>query len=132
MNYAALTAELAAGHPSTGVYSADAQTAANEINAANITRIKASMTGEEVFQATVMSEYKALGADKKAQWLAFTNRDSINPEAGGRAQEIVVDIFGAGSQTVAALAAARNETVSRATVLGLGRVRAGDIIVARS
>lgn len=132
MNYAALTAELAGSHPVSGAYAADAQAAANQINAANISQVKASMTGRELWASVDMTEYKALTPEKKTQWISFTNAESIDPSNGGWGQQVVVDIFGTASSTVAALAAARNETVSRAMQLGLGRVRAGDIERARS
>ena len=45
MNIVALAAELAAGHPTSGAYSADPQLAADQINAKDQTRIRASMTG---------------------------------------------------------------------------------------
>ncbi|HEX9696329.1 MAG TPA: hypothetical protein VGB64_08445, partial [Actinomycetota bacterium] len=55
---------------------------------------------------------------------------TVNP--AGREAEVFVQVFGAGSQTIAALAAARQETVSRATEIGLEAVLPGDIAKTRA
>lgn len=121
INYPALTAELLAGHPVTGAYNADDQLAADELNALNVTRIRASMTGAEIFAATDPAEYAALALPElKSQWLAFCAIGEHNPEVGGLAQQFVVSMFTGGSNTVAALGAARQETISRAVELNLG------------
>lgn len=49
MNYAALSAELLAGHPDTGAYSPDDATAAAEINAANRPNARAAVDVFEYF-----------------------------------------------------------------------------------
>ena len=121
MNYTALRAELDSGHPVTGAYNADDQLAADELNALNITRIKASMTGAEIFAATDATELAALTPVERQEWYGFCGIESVNPEAGGAAQNAVVSIFGAGSATVTALAAARQEAISRAQELDLNR-----------
>lgn len=132
MDYVALAAELAAGHPTSGAYAADPQAAADQINEKNQTRIKASMTGAEVWANTDPSEYVALSSDaKRSQWLAFCGITSHDPSEGGLAQQFTVSMFGSQSNTVAALSVARMETVSRAETLGFGRVFAGDIQYAR-
>lgn len=132
MDYTALAAELTTGHPDTGPYDADAQLAADQINAENRSRIRASMTGAEIWLATVATDYAGLSDVKRSQWLSFCSITDHNPEAGGLAQLFVIDMFGAASPTVAALGTQRNETVSRAVELGWGRVRAADIIEARA
>ena len=131
IDYTALAAELTAGHPVSGAYNADASLAAAEINAVNRTRIRASMTGSEIWAATDSTELAALTAGERGNWLAFCAIDSHNPEAGGLAQLFTVSIFGGGSTTVTTLSSQRNETVSRATEIGVGEITAGDIQVAR-
>lgn len=129
---AALAAELTTStHPTTLTYNADAQLAADELNALNVARVRSSMSGSELMDNTNAAEYAALTDAKKSQWLSLCAQDSVNPEVGGVVQSIVVDIFGGGSATVTALAAARQETVSQATVLGLPRVTDGDVLTAR-
>lgn len=131
MDYVALAAELNAGHPTSGAYASDPQAAANQINELNQTRIKASMTGAEIWDATVPSDYAGLTDAQKSQWLAFCGIEKHDSSEGGLAQQIVVTLFGGGSATIAALSAARTETVSRASILGFSRVLAVDIQYAR-
>ncbi len=131
MNIAALAVELAAGHPGTGAYNADDALAAAELNAANRTRIVGSMSGDAIFAATDEAEFNALTDAKKTFWMAFCGRDSIDP-AGSANVSLVNWIYGAGSDTLTALAAARTETISRATELGLGVVRVGNVGEARA
>lgn len=129
---AILAAELTTStHPTTTTYDVDAQLAADELNAENVTRIKATMTGFELMENTDATEYSALTADGKVQWLSLCGQDTVNPEAGGVIQDIVIDIFGGGSATVTALAAARQETVSQATALGLPLVNSLHVQSAR-
>jgi hypothetical protein len=128
-----LKAELDANaHPITGAYDADAQTAAAQLNAENLTRIRDTMSGSELWANTVATEYAALTDAQKSQWLAFCAIESHNTEVGGLAQLFVVGIFGGASDTVAALAAARTENISRADEIGVGFVRAGDVLEARA
>jgi len=120
INYATLTAELAGSHPVTGAYDADAQTAADELNAVNITQIKANLTGAEIWASTDATEYAALTADQKAQWLAFCGITDHDPSVGGLAQLFVVDLYGGASATVGNLGSLRGDNVSRASQLNLG------------
>lgn len=137
MDYQALKAELLAGHPDTGAYDADDQVAADQLNAVNRQINKESLAGDEIFTATVPAEYNALDTgsgntpDQQGHWLAFCGRDEIDPFATANVQ-FVTDMFGSGSATLAALNVLRRENVSRAVELGLGRVNAGDIGIARS
>ena len=131
--YAALQTELLASHPITGAYNADDQLAADQINALDITRIKANMTGAEIIEAVDSTEYAALTDPQKANFLSFTSgNETINPQAGGIAQEILVDVFGGGSVTITTLGLLRQETISRATELDFGFVIIGDIQNARA
>ena len=131
--YPALKAELDAGHPVSGAYNADDQLAADQINLADVSRIRSNMTGAEILAATDTTEYAALTDAAKAQFLSFTSgNDTIDPAVGGIAQEIIVDIFGGGSVTVTTLGLLRQETISRATELDFGTVIIGDIQNARA
>ena len=132
MDYVALKAELDAGHPVSGPYSGDDQLAADQINALDVTRIKAKMTGQEIREAADPTEYAALTDIKKDQWLSYTSGALMDPKVGGIDQQIVVDIFGGGSATVSALSTLRQETISRATELDFGFVIIGDIQNARA
>ena len=130
MNLAALAAELTAGHPDTGAYDADAATAATEINAVNRSRNKTSMTGSEILNNVDASEWGTRSADQKQVVWDVVHLGDINP-FGVEATLITAAFDGAGGVTLAALGAARVESISRATELGLGRVVVGNVIEAR-
>lgn len=130
MDYAALKAELLAGHPVTGAYDADDTVAAGQLNALNRTRVRGSMSGDDLFQQTDSTEFAALTDAKKQLWLAFCGRDSVNPS--GANVVFVQWVFGGGSATVTALNAARQEAISRATELGLPVIREGHVQQARA
>jgi len=132
MDYVALKAELDAGHPDTGVYNVDDFLALAQINLANRTRVKLSMTGREVREQTDNTEYNALSAALQGNWIAFTQPNAIlDPRPGSVDEQITFSIFAAGT-TRTNLATARNETVSRAVELGFGDVIIGDIQNARA
>jgi len=117
----------------SGAYNADDQLAADQINALDVSRIKANMTGAQIIDSVDSTEYAALSDNKKAQFLSFTSgNETINPAQGGIAQEILVDIFGGGSVTITTLGLLRQETISRATELDFGFVIIGDIQNARA
>jgi len=127
----AIATELAGSHPVSGAYNADDALAAAQLNEVNVTRIKSSMSGDEIFAATNGTEFGALSDSMKSQWLAFCGRETIDP--GGAANVAFVQyIFGAGSTTLSSLASARQETVSQATVIGVGQVRTYDVTEARA
>ena len=128
------------GDPEGLGYPVSDQGTADLINslATGRTRNRESMTGDEVAQQAVSSAYDALDdgavantADVKSHWLALCGRASIDPFATAN-EQLVISIFGTGSQTVLNLQAARVETISRATELGLGFVNARDVGYARN
>lgn len=137
MDYATLKAELLAGHPVTGAYDADNQVAADQLNAVNRTRNRTSMSGDEIFNAAVPSEYAALDngsgntPDQQGLFMSFCGRTEVDPFASNNVQ-FITNMFGAGSGTVTALQAARVESVSRAQELGLEGVHGGHVRTARA
>lgn len=130
MDLAALKTELETGHPETGAYDADAALAAGQLNEGNRTLPRATMTGSEVLNAVVGSEFTALDATEKQMLWDIVHLGTVNPF--GVEQTLMVSIFGAGAGTILALAAARQRPVSRAVEIGLGLVRAGDVERARA
>lgn len=131
MDLTALKAELLAGHPGTGPYDADDATAAGEMNAVNRTLPKASLTGSEVLNAVDTAEFAALAtdADRQIVW-NIVHLGTVNPF--GIEATLFTGLFGAGSATITALAAARQRPVSRAVELGLGTVKHGHVETARA
>ena len=113
------------------------QEVAEDLNTEYRTRNRKSMFGDELAQQADDTELDALDdgsanntADVKSHWLAFCARGSVDPFATANVQ-LVISIFGAGSQTVTNLQAARTEPISRAAELGI-RVGEGLVAVARA
>jgi hypothetical protein len=130
MDYAALKAELTADPLGRGYASMGDQEIADSMNALTRTRNRASMSGSEVINSVVATEYAALTAANKQLLWDLVHLGQLNPF--GVEATLMVSVFGAGSQTIAALAAKRVETVSRAQELGLERVSVGYIGKARA
>jgi hypothetical protein len=130
MNLTALRSELVSDPLARG-YSgmSDAQASAS-LNTVNRSVHVATMSGSEVLQSIDKTEYGALTDGKKSAVWGLLGMGTLNP--WGREADIVVEIFGGGSATVTALAAARTRTVSRAEELGLGVIRESDVTKARS
>jgi hypothetical protein len=130
MNYEILKAELASGHPDTGAYDADDAVAAAQLNAVNRTKNKTSMSGSEVMNAVDAAEWATLDAAQKQTVWDICHLGTVNPF--GVEQALMIGVFGAGSATITALQAIRKYDVSRATELGLSRVREGTVTQART
>lgn len=129
MDIDALKAELLAGHPDTGPYDADDAVAAGQLNAKNRTRNKASLTGSQVLNAINKGEFNALGAANKQLVWDILHLGELNPF--GREADLMTDIFGGGSATIAGLAVLRLEEISRGVELRLGVVKVGHVQMAR-
>ncbi len=134
--YTDLAAELLAGHPVTGAYSADPQTAANELNAENIPAVRETMTGSELWAQTDTDQLASLTAERRSEWLSFCGIDEHDTTADGVAQKFGVSVFSGATVNAGAtegnIGAARSYNRSRGEIIGFGRVRAGDVEYARS
>ena len=131
MNYEVLKSEITTDPLTIGYAGmSDAEIAAS-LNTVNRTAQKASLSGDELFAASVAAEFAALTDIKKTLWVSFCGRDSINPY-GDSNVEFVKWVFGVGSATVTALSAARTYLVSRATELGLGFVYPSQVTGAKA
>ena len=124
-----MKAELTADPLGRGYSSMDSQQVADDLKTEYRSRVKALMTATEVFQNIDKAEFLALADGHQNLVMNIMGFGSINP--AGREAEIFVQLFGAQSQTVQAVAQARQEPVSRAVELGVGGVRAGDVDEAR-
>jgi len=89
------------------------------LNGQSLTRNRISMSGSELLENTDATQFAALSDAKKQRWLALCGIDRINPF--GAATDIAVDIFGASTVTIIALAAARTYVASPAEEL-IGRL----------
>ena len=100
------------------------QQAANSLLAVNRTRNRTTMTRQEVYENIQTSALAALTALQVAQ-LNLALSDTVNPF--GNAAQVFTNIFGGGSATITALAAARVESVSRSNELGLGDLESASL-----
>lgn len=89
-----------------------------------------NISGSEAWNTTVSADYAGLTDAKKSEWLSFCGIESNDPF--GAAVQVVVDVFGGGSDTAAALDALRVDTVSRAVELFGVDVIIGDVQNARA
>ncbi len=130
MNISALKAELTADPLSRGYLSMSDADAATSLNEVNRFRNRTTMTGSEVLNAVDVGEWTGLSiADKQTVW-DIVHLGEVNPF--GVEATLMLSVFSAAdSPTIAALIAARKESVSRATELGLGHVGVGNVTQAR-
>jgi hypothetical protein len=131
LDYSALQAELLAGHPDTGAYDPDDVLAVGQLNLANRIRIKPTVTGAEIADATDNAEFTALTVADQNRWLAMCAINTLDT-TGGIAGALEADLFGVATVTRANLIALREETVSRATELFGADVIIGDVQNARA
>ena len=133
MDYAALRT-LIETHPTHGTETD--QALADWVNEEVINVDKTSLPNEEIL-AVILSnraEFTALSdTDKQIVRDILYVGDAVPTAAGEPARDTLVAIFGGGSATITSLAAAIDETVSRAVAAGIiGQVRAGDVQFART
>jgi len=131
VDYVALKAELDAGHPDTGLYNVDDAIALSQINLANRTRIKPTVSGAEIADATDTTEFAALTPTDQNRWLAMCAINTLDT-TGGIAGALEAALFGVATATRANLVALREETVSRAVELFGSDLIIGDIQNARA
>jgi len=103
--------------------------AATSLNTANRSIHKISMSGSEVLQNVLNTEYNSLTVDKRNDFWGLLGIGTLDP--WGKEADVMVNVFGAGSATIIALNGARSIIVSRGVELGLGNVQPGDVQCAR-
>ena len=94
--------------------------------------VKERLSGADVFAATVDTEFDALPAADRTEWLQICAIESLEPQNGKTAASTVIRLFGGGSATTATLQALREDVVGRGVELGFGTVVPGDIGNARA
>jgi len=131
MDYQVLYDEITQDPLSRGYSGMTNAEIAVDINTEYRTRVCDSMSGDEVFQQTDSVEFSGLAdANKQAMWVSFCSRFVIDPGAESNVS-FVKWIFGTGSQTVANLASARQETCSRGAELEIGTASENDVAAAK-
>ena len=131
MNYATLYAEIT-NDPAAYAGKADTEIAAL-LNAETQQIARTTIAAAELWENTDLTEYKALSAAERDAFWGLCSLDSIDVAAGTNSRAALSQLFPAGSATRANLIALLQTPVmmSRAAVLGLGRVRVGHVEWAR-
>lgn len=106
------------------------QQAADDLNTVNIPRNRTSMSRTEILQSVEASAYSALTGDDLVAFWGLLGTETLDPF--GVEAQVMIKIFGGGSDTITALASARVELISRAVELGLGNVKPGHVYNARA
>ncbi len=131
-DYAAFKIADAAGHPTTGAFSADLQTAADEWNELNRARRKSSVTGSELWRATNAVEFLGMTAAKQSVWMALCQIDThTDLEDNGLTHEILKSTLGTGPSQDN-LVILRDTPISLAIELGFGHIGMTHLRTARS
>jgi len=117
------------GDPLVRVYSGmDDAALLTSLNTADRSRNRVTMTGLEVKAQVNVAEYTALTDAKKQQFIDLTQpTDGGGLDLFGTDRDILIDIFGGGSTTVANLATARVELISRGVEIGWGVAKEKDL-----
>lgn len=147
MGLLALKAELLAGHPDTGAYDADAQVAADQLNLANRSNLRAASVEEfrewasENGRGIKMQNAIAGGTSEAVKNAAYILDKIIGSDSGsldpGNATHVamvnaLVDDGVWDAADRAALIAKATDSISRGAELGLGFVKVGHVEMARA
>ena len=122
------------GDPLTRGYSGmDDQPAADDLNTEYRTEQADRINPATVFNNVDKAEYLALSNAEKAEvWNLVQVGGDLWVRPGDLARERLIDIFGGGSATIAALAASVTTSISRGEELEVGVVSVGDVTRARA
>jgi len=130
MNLWALRAELDDDPLGRGYSGMTDVEAAADLNTVYRSRDKASVSGSEILNGIVVSEWNALtDAQRQTVW-DIVHLGEVNPF--GIEATLMVNIFGAGSETISGLSSLRTEDISRAQELGLPQMKPGYVERARA
>ena len=130
MDYVALKAELTTDPLTRGYSEMSDVEAATDLNTVYREKNRTSMSGSEVLNAVDTTQWNGLtDAQRQTVWNVI-HLGTVNPF--GVEATLLIGVFGAGTATITALAAARLDSMSRAAELGLGSVFAGHVHDARA
>jgi len=132
MGIAKLKAELTNDPLGRGYAGMTDAECAEDLNTAYRQLNKTSMTGSEVVNQVVPAEWSDLTDAQKADFWDIVHLGNINPH--GVEATMLITIFGAGSDTITALAAARKYYATRASeaAVGFGVVYPSHVTATRS
>lgn len=100
------------------------------LNTANRSVNKTTMTSTEVINAIKASEFNALSTASAQRIWDTLHLGVLNPF--GIEATIFTGVFGAGASTIATLQALRVANISRAQEIGLGSVAEGQVVKAKA
>ena len=129
-NYFTLWNEINSDPLSRGYSGMSNASVAGNMNIANRSVNKTTMSSTEVINAIKISEFNNLSAASQQRIWDTLGLGTLNPF--GIETTIFTNVFGTGSSTIASLSALRVGTVSRGTEIGLGLVAEGQVIKAKS
>ena len=99
---------------------------AADLNTKYRTKNRTEMSASEVVNAVSVSEYAALAAGDKQLFWDIVHIGTLNPF--GREADLMVTLFGGGSDTIATLSSLRVDSISRAEELGYTETMKSDTI----
>ena len=133
MDLMALSSELTVDPLARGYSGMTYAEIVTSLNTKNRTRVLDTLSSAQIYEAIVPSEFQALtDAQRLLIRDVFGLGNSVQVGPSTNARSVLVGILGGGSDSITALAALLEETISRATELGLGIVTEGDIIKAEA
>lgn len=106
---------------------------ASDLNTVYRTRTRTTLTAAQVYEQIDVAEFQALADAQKVYVRDIIGLGGdIDVQAGSKARDVMLSIFGGGSQTITDLAAILVDNISRADELGLGVVTEGLVIEAKA
>lgn len=129
MDYVKLKAHIDADPDIRGYDAMSDLEVAQSLNTETKVRNKASMSGSEVLQSVDVVELDALTDSQENRLMGLLGLGTLDPF--GKEANFMAKIFGAGSDTITALQAARVETVTDGQFYGFGTVLEGHVTKAR-
>ena len=130
MDLAKLKAEITNDPQALGYLGKTDEQVCNLLNAETRSRHIELLSPSRILNSLVYSEFTTKTAAQQQLIWNVLHLGDINP--WGVEATIFTSVFGAGSETIAALAVLRVEATSRADELGIGRVEVGHLIDAKA
>lgn len=102
---------------------------AADMNTAYRQVFRNDILGSELFEGIEAADWVALSENEKVLVISLLSfPGAVNPQ--GNVRTLLINIFGSGSATISNMSNISRHYISRASELGLGTVRAGEIVAA--
>jgi len=135
MDYVILHDELTTDPLTRGYSTMTDAEAADDLNTSYRTHTLQRLDQADVYNAVALTEFAALAqAEKQETWdiIHIGGPSGLWVRPGDTARARLINIFGAQSDTIQALAVLLTRDISRAEELGLGTVKPGHVAKARA